>query len=261
MSFYNVANRWVFMRIRQKNVLNVLYWKVVILFWAIRMNNFKLNKQKAFTLVEILIVIGIIGIIALMIIPGLIKESEEVKMQAAFKKAYSTLSQALLSMSRENGDDLSSYTSDFINTFPPEFIKYLGIAEDYGVSSGSPINFPDGYYRSLYRNYSVPGAFFTKEVVLNDGMTVLFRSKGGSSNNDGYAVVSVDVNGHEKPPNVFGRDIFGFEFNGTPIFSRTSSCVVSNDTIHIGMANIVGLSCWKNIMQGINYFDALLIKP
>lgn len=214
----------------------------------------------AFTLAEVLIVMGIIGIIAQVTIPTLIKEFKEIEMQVSLKKAYSNLSQALLSMSGDNSNDLSSYTSDFINTFPPEFIKYLAIAEDYGVSSGSPLSIPDGYYKSIYNNLPVPGTFFEKEVVLNDGMTVFFRN-GIVANNDKNVMVAVDVNGYKKPPNKFGHDVFGFEFNGTSTFTNLNTCKVINGVIRVGMNNIRGLSCYINILQNIDYLDKPILKP
>jgi prepilin-type N-terminal cleavage/methylation domain-containing protein len=53
------------------------------------------TKRNAFTLAEILITLGIIGVVAALTIPGLLKECHWIIVKNAFKKQYSTLYQAL----------------------------------------------------------------------------------------------------------------------------------------------------------------------
>ncbi len=50
--------------------------------------------KSAFTMAEVLITIGIIGIVAAMTIPGLIKNYQERQFKTAYKKVYSEISQA-----------------------------------------------------------------------------------------------------------------------------------------------------------------------
>jgi len=52
----------------------------------------------AFTLAEVLITLGIIGVVAAMTIPNLMAKISEKRYQASYRKAYSTLNQALKSM-------------------------------------------------------------------------------------------------------------------------------------------------------------------
>lgn len=59
--------------------------------------------KKAFTLAEVLITLGIIGIVAEMTIPTLTNNIQDQVFKTAYKKAYSTASQALL---MANADDL-----------------------------------------------------------------------------------------------------------------------------------------------------------
>ena len=51
-------------------------------------------KQKAFTLAEVLITLGIIGVVAAMTIPTLIGKYQEKQFKTAYKKVYSELSRA-----------------------------------------------------------------------------------------------------------------------------------------------------------------------
>lgn len=52
--------------------------------------------KKAFTIAEVLITLGIIGIVASMTIPQLIKNYQLKVYETAFKKSYSNLSKAYL---------------------------------------------------------------------------------------------------------------------------------------------------------------------
>lgn len=63
-------------------------------------NNFRAKiaesqTQKAFTLAEILITLGIMGILAALTIPALIQKSWEIEQKSQFKKAYATLNNAI----------------------------------------------------------------------------------------------------------------------------------------------------------------------
>lgn len=59
--------------------------------------------KKAFTLAEVLITLGIIGVVAALTIPSLIQKHREQVAVAKVKKAYSTISQAYLMAIAENG--------------------------------------------------------------------------------------------------------------------------------------------------------------
>ena len=56
---------------------------------------------KGFTLAEVLITLGIIGVVAAMTMPTLINKAKEKEFRSAYKKAYSAASQALLRMRAE----------------------------------------------------------------------------------------------------------------------------------------------------------------
>ena len=60
--------------------------------------------KKAFTLAEVLITLGIIGVVAAMTIPTLINAQQEKATITKLKKTYSVLQQALLSAQQEYGD-------------------------------------------------------------------------------------------------------------------------------------------------------------
>jgi len=68
-------------------------------------------KKLGFTLAEVLITLGIIGVIAAITIPNVIQNSNGVKYRAAFKKGISTLSQAALTSSAQYNLDYGNANS------------------------------------------------------------------------------------------------------------------------------------------------------
>ena len=54
------------------------------------------EKNSAFTLAEVLITLGIIGVVAAMTIPTLISKYQHLVLETGFKKSYSALTKALI---------------------------------------------------------------------------------------------------------------------------------------------------------------------
>lgn len=59
--------------------------------------------KKAFTLAEVLITLGIIGVVASMTLPALIQKNNEKQIVVRLKKLYSMLQQAHLNIINEYG--------------------------------------------------------------------------------------------------------------------------------------------------------------
>src|SRR5574344_1975347 len=89
-------------------------------------------KSKSFTLAEVLIVLGIIGVIAAICLPTLIKKYQQHETVTGLKKQYSAMSQVLQRAIADNGDvsdwDWSDLTV-FVKTY---FIPYMSIMSDCG---------------------------------------------------------------------------------------------------------------------------------
>ena len=62
-----------------------------------------MNIKNGFTLAEVLITLGIIGIVAALTMPSLIQNSKRQETSARLKKFYSTMSQALIMAELDNG--------------------------------------------------------------------------------------------------------------------------------------------------------------
>jgi len=180
-------------------------------------------RKQAFTLAEILITLGIIGIVAAITLPALIQKHQERVTVNKVKKFYSIMSQAQLLAIKDNG-----YMDEW--TVPNQmtqqsaialmnYIKpYLKIAKDCGTSSGclqnGNIKLLNG---NLWGSYDNRSEYY--KVILNDGTYMWLRSTDGiycsssaSTNFKSCGAVWIDTNG-KKPPNTFGHDVFIFSIN------------------------------------------------
>lgn len=186
----------------------------------------------AFTLAEVLIVMGIIGIIAEMTIPTIIEDFQKQTEVISLKKFYTSFNQILITMASANGcnSDLvctglfASGGSTTTQTLGDELVKYVKTTQICGTSSSTP---PFCQSPSQNLSYDGTGTNYTNansstyyKFVTMDGMSisVVNYSNGCSTptwgNNLGYMTqtcgyIMVDVNGLKKP-NALGRDIFTF---------------------------------------------------
>ena len=95
------------------------------------------SRRAAFTLAEVLITLGIIGVVAAMTLPALIQNYQKQVLLTQLKKNYAILNQAVQMLKAHNDNvdpvQISSITlqrnanTRYINTaaFGPEFAKYL----------------------------------------------------------------------------------------------------------------------------------------
>ena len=71
-----------------------------------------MTKFKGFTLAEVLITLGIIGVVAAMTMPTLINSTQGAQYKTAFKKSLTVLSQAVVMNIALNDYDLSQVVGD-----------------------------------------------------------------------------------------------------------------------------------------------------
>ena len=184
-----------------------------------------LKKQAAFTLAEVLITLGIIGVVAAMTMPVLIQNHREKVTVTQLKKTYSVLSQAMLMAVNENGtaDMWDAYQSEndgdseeSVTRFTPvNLVKQLKVAKDCGFTSNGC--FPAAEYKALNgaaeRDFENLSRYY--KIVLSDGtMLALEGYEPQKDVFDGvedraYGEIWVDTNG-KKFPNKVGKDLFLF---------------------------------------------------
>lgn len=176
-------------------------------------------KYKAFTLAEVLVTLGIIGIVAAIMLPSVIEKQREKAIVASLKKTYSILNSAYSSAVSEYGTPdewgLGDSTSpDAANNLADKFLPYLKTTTVCEPSKGKPC-MPEGKYsfhfdKSAELTINNAQSWF-KRAILSDGTTLIFSSSSPDCSSYGVICgnIDVDVNGFQKP-NEYGYDVFQF---------------------------------------------------
>lgn len=219
------------------------------------MRSLKNNLCIAFTLAEVLITLGIIGVVASMTIPVLMQNIQDKQFKEATKAAYSKAAQAIEQIKLDNGDSsLDSYITT-PNSFKPVFASYFKIAQDCTPSlcvqaqSGAASKTYSTFDKNTYAN---TGWFADGQFITADGMFWAIYNK----NSSGRLFISVDVNGHNKSPNAFGRDTFMFQIKNDkliPMGSKDSDFSTSVNCKSSGGGQDNGISCTDYVIRGVDY--------
>ncbi len=184
---------------------------------------FKYNK--AFTMAEVLITLGIIGIIAAMTLPALINKYQEVQFKSAYKKAYADLSNA--------------FQSGFINQEFTRTIKYEEAAteEEFNLMKNKFKVLTDCGNKDIHRCWkkgdtvcggtcssgnSDDGIDMDNGAPYDNGSSCFIDGSGRSwcTFSKSENIYLVDTNGFSNP-NRFGKDRWIFTFadaNNSRIF-------------------------------------------
>jgi len=198
-----------------------------------------LNKQSyrriAFTLAEVLITLTIIGVVAAMTIPTLMKNVQNQQYVTSLKKAYTTTNQALQQMALDYGcsgdlkcTGLFASTGTSHLTLGTALVKYFKVTKDCtnqnnqgclsdvtnyyydgSYTGASPAN-PD--YDALYSAYkfiTADGMSFYIFNYMNNCDTPTWSTGRTGNMTQTCGIVLIDVNGLKKP-NTLGRDTFYF---------------------------------------------------
>lgn len=164
-------------------------------------------KQNGFTLAEVLITLGIIGVVAALTIPVIQSKVEMKQHEVALKEIYSELSQAVSQM--QNPDtwvDIPS-TNDSVGV-RDAFGRVLQYTKkDTAVKIWGEVYWNNSL--SKYRNYKGTAPAYmhitnaSPSAVLKNGMFMAFTSINRVSK--GFHEIYVDTNG-SKLPNMLGMD-------------------------------------------------------
>ncbi len=175
------------------------------------------DNKKGFTLAEVLITLGIIGVVAAITIPGLMTAHKAARMRSQFLKSYSTIQQVFRQMEADDiSTDISSYQGQ-MGSFYNAFKVYLKGVQECGVYSNTKNEYPclgsKIYYKNPYKLIKGQGGlgwglFDDGQLVLPDGTWLAIENPNGGN----HVWVFVDINGSTTPPNRLGYDLFTFEF-------------------------------------------------
>ena len=173
-------------------------------------------KSAAFTLAEVLVTLGIIGVVAAMTMPSLIQNYQEKVLANQFKKSYSMFSQVLNQVLVDNDMSVpscyynqhqTSYDFSACNEVSAVVLKKLNVVKTCEKKSyengcipkysGLKQSYLQGFTQDWILNHS-------KSYVLADGTIIL------EYGDDAFpAIFAIDING-KKAPNKWGYDLFSF---------------------------------------------------
>ena len=172
----------------------------------------RVNKKPAFTLAEVLITIGVIGVVSALTMPTLIKHYQQHETVNRLKETYSIIYNAIRMSETQNGlletwnipnpgwnENTYTYGITFFNEYLKPYIKitkeckYLSNecwADAYTLINGRGEN--DYFPASKNRTYG---------MILANGSVIGFYPRGT------LCEIYIDLNG-KKGPNKLGKDLF-----------------------------------------------------
>ena len=171
----------------------------------------------AFTLAEVLITLGIIGVVAALTMPALINNIQDRQFRAMFKKQVSIIFQAIQKVISEDGEFYivnapnTNYTQE-MRTNLCKIMKELKTVKS-GVDCSTIQSNRTVMWHKIYQWYNKKG----EGQYLNGGNDSLngytglsfLMADGALINYNCWNEFFIDVNGY-KGPNTIGRDIFYF---------------------------------------------------
>jgi len=167
--------------------------------------DFRPSERAAFTLAEVLITLGIIGIVAAITIPNMMTAYKKHQTVVRLKEAYSIFSRVVRISLDENGGPSAWNQDEYLSFAQNYIIPYMtGVSELKTKYDVKTLNSDSTYiFWQSSRN--------TQPIYqMNNGMTFTL---GTHANQKEFNIV-VDLNGFAKP-NELGKDVFAFGIRDT----------------------------------------------
>ena len=169
----------------------------------------------AFTLAEVLITLGIIGVVAAMTIPTLIENYQKNQTVTKLQRAISVINQAYKLSYDDVGepniqDSFEMGPEQYFKTYWAPYLKVLTYCSGYAVC-GYKNNYPFTYVDNSNMNAMVYDPTTRVSFLTADGFfyivyTANYKS-GSTTERQPYYMILVDINGFTGP-NRAGRDVF-----------------------------------------------------
>ncbi len=226
-----------------------------------------MKRIKAFTLAEVLIALGVIGVVSALTLPSLVVNHQKDVYVTSLKKISNELSQA----AQRKMTDMNVDT--FKDTGVPASIdaakiwvkKYLNVVKSCESASGDNaldcLGSTEGYRMlnksaNFYKNSTRKKANF---YVLADGAVInierVLPSKGGIE-------FMVDINGSKKP-NIGGRDVFSLTVYNNGIVDDYDNGTLSNGMAPVSEStreSMFNTWCSMSTSSGNNYLHGCFGK-
>ena len=177
--------------------------------------------KRAFTLAEVLITLGVIGVVAALTMPSVIANYQKKSTLVKLKKTYNLIANSLKSAEKDYGEPYlwnygltpdncdnncqSNYFRKYVFAYFGKDVelKFTSPVSDYGAEWGYP--FGTAWYRYA-------------DITLGSRIIVGLDGNHGCENGScyttyGYPWFVIDVNDAKKGPNKFGKDLLGLTFD------------------------------------------------
>lgn len=188
------------------------------------------KKYEAFTLAEILVVLGIIGFVAAITLPMLFGSIQKKQTVAKLQKAISEISQAYkLSIDQNGGGSNEEFfnmgAKEYFKKFWQPYLKVSTFCNDYkqcGYTSNRPYYIMNGVFLG---SDLIAGSSRIAFITMDGFIFNIRTSEWDTVDNTGFTKTAgtfiVDING-SKGPNKFGKDVFVLTRNedGTEIIPK-----------------------------------------
>ena len=221
--------------------------------------------KAGFTLAEVLITLGIIGIVAAMTIPNLIQKNYEHQTVTKLKETHSIISQAMRLASEEYGDpsgwEIFGNTEASVIKFMDNLKPFIKIATDCGTydEEGKCMTKGSTYFmdkKNVWNSSYAKSRNYYKFCLMN-GSCLWFRT----ATKEEYIIYNgwtgsffIDTNG-PKPPNAWGWDTFTFTIQNNAIVPEgcnkkfnyyKTTCANKNSAGN-------GCACYIHLNNNMNY--------
>ncbi len=220
----------------------------------------------AFTLSEVLITLGIIGVVAAMTIPTIMNKANEVEQSSGVKKMVATLNQAFMQVVADNGGSvLGAYTD--IQTFKEAlkskllYAKDCNTTSDYG-GSGSGASAEGCWHKAnewqYYGGDKLTNPIIGPGLILKDGSTlaIIFDTPNCDFDMTPYnrnymrcGYINFDINGFKKP-NTNGKDIYNINILPNRLVIEGGMSVDTTKVcVNTGLSSFQGWDCGAKYLQ------------
>ena len=186
----------------------------------------KITSKNGFTLAEVLITLGIIGIVAAMTIPNLIANNKARVFRSKYLKAYSAIAQMVKLIEADDVDFNEMTTVLNLAKYLPGSTRKTW---NDGLQSANLSKNDPFYYRGNepYKTYDGKGeawkeGFDDIQYALLDGSLLLIEWPNHW--------ISVDINGYNNGPNRWGVDLFTFEIVDGKLYAMGEKGTMYTDT-------------------------------
>ncbi|MBR1754575.1 type II secretion system protein, partial [bacterium] len=207
-----------------------------------------LAKHRGFTLAEVLITLGIIGVVAALAIPTLISNNNKRIVETRLAKFYSTMNQAIELSEVENGpkekwDNLKDNPSEWFRKYLEPYVKTSKV--DYGDTVS--VYFHDG---SLVRFGSTGWNFYPQAKSFDKDNAVAGKDVFNFLFNPAYASNEPEYNIRAKKYHIGkGLEPYMYDWNGEYEYLKTSphyGCKQENVTyVQAYCAKLIQENGWK----------------